>query len=52
MAGIKETRARFFEEGNKQAPPLLPLPLALQKAKKVYLLLHKECDAEWRFLKG
>ncbi|KAL4419953.1 hypothetical protein ABPG75_007051 [Micractinium tetrahymenae] len=23
-----------------------------QKAKKVYLLLHKECDAEWRFLKG
>ena len=25
---------------------------APQKARKVYLLLHKESDAEWRFLKS
>ena len=32
-------------------PPPTTTPL-LQKARKVYLLLHKERDAEWRFLKG
>lgn len=39
------------------ASSLIPctLPLAspsMQRARKVYLLLKKEADAEWRFLKG
>ena len=35
------------------APPPPPPPFpSTQKAKKVYLLLKKESDAEWRFLKG
>lgn len=33
-------------------PPSLPPPTYQQKARKVYVLLHKEADAEWRFLKG
>lgn len=40
-------------------PPLTPQPAhppallcAVQKARKVYLLLHKESDAEWCFLKS
>lgn len=34
-------------------PPTPPPPFpSTQKAKKVYLLLKKESDAEWRFLKG
>ncbi len=31
------------------AGPSWPVP---QKARKVYLMLQKEADAEWRFLKG